>query len=108
MSNEKPTYQELEKTVQKLKDEREKRIKAEERLKKLEKKYTFEDITVPMQVEQALLEEKNRVMDADEFIAWWLERERMKRSFWTVVAGGMRKNLLKSIPITGRAYPRTS
>jgi len=63
MSNEKPTYQELEKTVQKLKDEREKRIKAEERLKKLGKKYTFEDITVPMQVEQAVLEEKNRAQE---------------------------------------------
>lgn len=63
MSNEKPTYQELEKTVQKLKDEREKRIKAEERLKKLEKKYTFEDITVRKQVEQALLEEKNRAQE---------------------------------------------
>ncbi len=63
MSNEKPTYQEPEKTVQKLKDERKKRIKAEERLKKLEKKYTFEDITVPMQVKQALLEEKNRAQE---------------------------------------------
>ncbi len=63
MSNEKPTYQEPEKTVQKLKDEREKRIKAEERLKKPEKKYTFEDITVRKQVEQALLEEKNRAQE---------------------------------------------
>lgn len=63
MSSEKPAYQEPEKTVQKLKDEREKRIKAEERLKKLEKKSTFEDITVPMQVEQALLEEKNRAQE---------------------------------------------
>lgn len=63
MSNEKPTYQEPEKTVQKLKDEREKRIKAEERLKKPEKKYTFEDITVRKQVEQALLKEKNRAQE---------------------------------------------
>jgi len=63
MSNEKPTYQEPEKTVQKLKDEREKRIKAEERLKKPEKKYTFEDITVRKQVEQALLEEKSRAQE---------------------------------------------
>ena len=43
MSNEKPTYQEPEKTVQKLKDERKKRIKAEERLKKLEKKFKIEE-----------------------------------------------------------------
>ncbi|MEE9503152.1 MAG: PAS domain S-box protein, partial [Candidatus Aminicenantaceae bacterium] len=63
MSNKKPTYQEPEKTVQKLKDEREKRIKAEERLKKPEKKDAFEDITVREQVEQALPEEKSRAQE---------------------------------------------
>ena len=40
MSNEKPTFERLEKTLRKLEAEREKRRKAEKRLKKLEKQYT--------------------------------------------------------------------
>lgn len=40
MSREKPAYRKLEKTVQELKGEKEKRIKAEDRLEKMENKFT--------------------------------------------------------------------
>ena len=53
-----------------------------------------------------ILEEKNRVMDADEFIAWWLEREKDETFFLDCRGWGNAEEFVEKYPDHWKSIPQ--